>query len=115
MVTAETSISIALLISIASIVCTVINTVSGGRKRAKEEIDRDNARQIDIEKNFVKVNVKLDDFCDTSRKFMDENRRNAAELKRVSEQLVSVSEKMNTLYGFYEDHENRIRKLENEP
>jgi hypothetical protein len=114
MVTAETSISIALLISIASLVCTVINTVGGGQKRAKDETDRDNARQMDIEKNFVRVNVKLDDFCDTSRKFMDENRRNAAELKRISEQLVSVSEKMNTLYGFYEDHENRIRKLEND-
>lgn len=114
MVTAETSISIALLISIASLVCTVINTVGGGQKRAKDETDRDNARQMDIEKNFVRVNVKLDDFCDTSRKFMDENRRNAAELKRISEQLVSVSEKMNTLYGFYEDHENRIRNLEND-
>lgn len=114
MVTADTSISIALIISITSLVCTLINTVAGGQKRAKEEIDRDNARQTDIEKNFVRVNVKLDDFCDTSRKFMDENRRNAAELKRISEQLASVSEKMNALYGFYEDHENRIRKLEND-
>lgn len=112
MVTAETSISIALLISIASIVCTVINTVGGSQKRAKEEINRDNARQMDIEKNFVKVNVKLDDFCTTSRELMAENNKKTDELQRVSEQLVSVSEQLKTLYRFHKDHENRIKTLE---
>lgn len=111
MVTAETSISIALIISIASLVCTVINTVGGGQKNAKDEIDRDNARQMDIEKNFVKMNVKLDDFCDTSRELMAESSKKTDELRRVSEQLVSVSEQLKTLYRFHEDHENRIKAL----
>jgi chromosome segregation ATPase len=115
MIGPETSISIALLISIASIVSTVINTVAGGQKRAKEEIDRDNARQMDIEKNFVKINVKLDEFCNTSHELMTENGKKTDDLKRVSEQLVAVSEQIKTLYRFHEDHENRIKALENKP
>ena len=110
--TPDTSISIALLISIASIVCTLINTVAGGQKRAKDEAERDNKRQIDIEKNFVKINVKLDEFCTTSHELMSENSKKTDELRRVSEQLVSVSEQLKTLYRFHEDHENRIKALE---
>ena len=55
------SISIALLISIISLVCTVINTFTGSKKAMKEQDEKDKSRQLDIEKNFVKI-VSSDDF-----------------------------------------------------
>lgn len=112
MIGPETSISIALLVSLASIACTFINTISSGKKTARDEVERDKLRQIDIEKNFVKINVKLDEFCSTSRELMAENGKKTDELKQVSEQLVAVSEQIKTLYRFHEDHENRIKALE---
>lgn len=110
----ETSVSIALLISLTSLACTLINTFAGGKKRQEEQAEREKNRQLDVEKNFVKINVKLDDFCDTTKKMMAENGEKTEQLKKVSEQLVLVTERVNTLFKYKDDHEMRIKELENE-
>lgn len=108
----EASVSIALLISLTSLACTLINTFAGGKKRQEEQAEREKNRQMDIEKNFVKINVKLDDFCDTSKKLMADNGEKTEQLKKVSEQLIIVTERVNTLFKYNDDHENRIKELE---
>lgn len=110
----ETSVSIALLISLASLACTLINTFAGGKKRQEEQAEQEKNRQLDVEKNFVKINVKLDDFCDTTKKMMAENGEKTEQLKKVSEQLILVTERVNTLFKYKDDHEMRIKELENE-
>lgn len=112
--TPEASVSIALLISLTSLACTLINTFAGGKKRQEEQAEREKNRQLDVEKNFVKINVKLDDFCDTTKKMMAENGEKTEQLKKVSEQLVLVSERVKTLFKYNDDHEKRIKDLENE-
>ena len=111
--TSETSISIALLISLTSLACTLINTFAGGKKRQEEQAEREKNRQMDIEKNFVKINVKLDEFYDTSKKMMADNGEKTEQLKKVSEQLILVTERVNTLFKYKDDHELRIKELEN--
>lgn len=108
----ETSVSIALLISLTSLACTLINTFAGGKKRQEEQAEREKNRQMDIEKNFVKINVKLDEFYDTSRKMMAENGEKTEQLKKVTEQLILVSERVKTLFKYKDDHEERIKELE---
>ena len=44
---------------------------------------------------------------------LQENVKRTEELKEVSEQLVRASEKINTLYKYKDDHEGRIKVLEN--
>lgn len=110
----ETSVSIALLISLTSLACTLINTFAGGKKRQEEQAEREKNRQLDVEKNFVKINVKLDEFCDTIKKMMAENGEKTEQLKKVSEQLILVTERVNTLFKYKDDHEMRIKELENE-
>lgn len=112
--TPEASISIALLISLTSLACTLINTFAGGKKRQEEQAEREKNRQLDVEKNFVKINVKLDDFCDTTKKMMAENVEKTEQLKKVSEQLILITERVNTLFKYKDDHEQRIKDLENE-
>ena len=108
----DPTISVTLLISLSSLVCSVFNTFSSGKKDLKAQEDKESARQLDIEKNFVKINVKLDDFCDTSKKIMEENAKKTDELKSVSERLVQVTEKVNILFKYKDDHETRIKGLE---
>lgn len=108
----DTTISASLLISVISLACSVFNTFSGGKKDIRAQEDKENLRQMDIEKNFVKINVKLDDFCETSKQLMKENTKKTDELKAVSERLVQVTEKVNTLFKYKDDHENRIKGLE---
>jgi chromosome segregation ATPase len=110
--TPETSVSIALLISLTSLACTLINTFAGGKKRQEEQAEREKNRQMEIEKNFVKINMKLDDFCDTTKKLMAENSEKTEQLKNVSEQIVLVKERVNTLFKYKDDHEERIKGLE---
>ena len=108
----DATISVTLLISLISLGCSVFNTFSGGKKDLKAQEEKESARQLDIEKNFVKINVKLDDFCETSKQLMRENAKETDELKAVSERLVQVTEKVNTLFKYEEDHETRIKCLE---
>ena len=117
--TPDTTISITLLISVISIMIAVVNSVRTGRKDTQAEIEREtrrrneeNARQMDIEKNFVKINVKLDDFCDTSKKLMQENKEKTDQLRQVAERLAIISERCDTLFKYKDDHEKRIIALE---
>ena len=117
--TPDTTISITLLISVISIMIAVVNSVRAGRKDSQAEIEREtrrrneeNARQMDIEKNFVKINVKLDDFCDTSKKLMQENKEKTDQLRQVTERLAIISERCDTLFKYNDDHEKRIVALE---
>lgn len=112
--TPEASVSIALLISLTSLACTLINTFAGGKKRQEEQAEREKNRQLDVEKNFVKINVKLDDFCDTTKKMMADNGEKTEQLKKVSEQLILITERVNMLFKYKDNHEARLKELENE-
>lgn len=61
--TANDTVSIALLLSVASLVCTLITTIGGSRKRQKEVVEAEIERRAEIKEEFVKVNFKLDEFC----------------------------------------------------
>ena len=61
--TGNEGISIALLLSIVSLICTLITTFGGSKKRQKDEMEAEIERRADIKEEFVKVNFKLDEFC----------------------------------------------------
>lgn len=108
----QETISVAVLISIISLICTLINTFSGGKKTIREQDEKENNKQLEIEKNFVKINVKLDNFCETSNKLLAENAKKTDELRVVSEKLVTVNEKVNTLFKYKDEHDERLKELE---
>ena len=108
----QETISVAVLISIISLICTLINTFSGGKKTIREQDEKENNKQLEIEKNFVKINVKLDNFCETSNKLLAENAKKTDELRVVSEKLVTVSEKVSTLFKYKDEHDERLKELE---
>lgn len=88
MITANDSVSIALIISIVSLACTLISTLGGSKKRQKDDIEAEIERRAQMKEEFVKVNFKLDEFC-----------------RRLDE----LAKK----YDVLEDHEKRITLLEN--
>ena len=108
----DVTISMTLLISLVSLACSVYGTFSGSKKQIDEQNDKDNKRQVDIERHFAVINVKLDEFCEKSNQMLQENAKATAQLKEVSEQLIRVSEQVNTLFKYKDDHEGRIKALE---
>lgn len=103
--TGSEGISIALLISVVSIVCVVINTYSGGKKRKTDEIEAENNRKIEIEKQFVKVNLKLDEFCNSLNELIRKQDKTAEELQDIKQKLIKDNIRL-------DDHEKRITELE---
>lgn len=89
--TADSTISIALLLSVVSLACTMISTFGGSRKRQKEDMEAEIARRASMKEEFVKVNFKLDEFC----------RR----LDEVMKRFDKTEERL-------ENHEKRITDLE---
>lgn len=89
--TPNDTVSIALLLSVASLVCTLISTYGGSRKRQKEEMEAEISRRADLKEEFVKVNFKLDEFC-----------------RRLDEAMKRFDKTDQRL----EDHEKRISALE---
>lgn len=86
--TANDSVSIALIISIVSLACTLISTFGGSKRNMKNDMESEIERRASIKEEFVKVNFKLDEFC-----------------RRLDE--------MAKKYDVLEDHEKRISILEN--
>ena len=89
--TADSTISVALLLSVVSLACTLISTFGGSRKRQKEEMEAEIARRASMKEEFVKVNFKLDEFC------------------RRLDELVKRFDKTEERL---DNHENRIQILE---
>ena len=63
MITGNEGVSIALIISVVSLACTIIATIGGGKKQQKDDIETEIERRAQIKEEFVKVNFKLDEFC----------------------------------------------------
>ena len=89
--TPETSVSVALIISIASIICTVYTTISNSKKREKETVEAEIERRATLKEEFVKVNFKLDTFC--------------RQLEEIIKKYDKTDERL-------DDHEKRITSLE---
>ena len=89
--TPETSVSVALIISIVSIACTLYNTFSGSKKSQKEAMEQEIERRASMKEEFVKVNLKLDTFC--------------RQLEELIRKLDKTDERL-------DDHEKRITNLE---
>lgn len=117
--TPDTTVSLAIIVSVASIVLAAINTILTGRRdrstNERERVqDRDIAtqRQLEIEKNFVKVNMKLDEFCETSKTLARSSERQAETITRLIRHLDKTDQRVEQLFSKVQDHENRIRTLE---
>lgn len=121
MLTGDSGISIALIISMTSIACTLYTVFSTSKRQKdmddearKKAIEAEQQRQLDIEKNFVKINFKLDDFCDTTKKLLRNEEKNAEMIKDIRERLVKAEDAMTIHEKQLDNHEKRITKIEHE-
>lgn len=104
----DITISLSLVFSIIAAIGVIVNIVSNVKKNHETE----EQKQLDIEKNFVKINMKLDSFCEQTREILKNQEKANDEIKSFSEKLIKEHERVETLFKYKEDHELRIKKLE---
>lgn len=110
MLTPDTTVSIALIVSLIAIVSQISTMVANHRKQSGEK----EREKIDIEKNFLKTNVKLDTFGQSLNTMLRNQEKSADNLQSLSEQIIKCNERVETLFRYHKNHEERIKKLEDE-
>ena len=106
--TTSTTVDIALMLAIGSFIVATINALNNSKKIH----DNETKKQLDIEKNFVKINTKFDYFTSNVERVLDEHQRTADDLRRLTETLIKNSENIETLFKYKDNHETRISTLE---
>lgn len=104
----DTTISIALIFSIIA-VCSQIYGIWNASKKNRESEEH---KAIEIEKNFVKLGVKLDYFQKSTDTMLERQEQHAVRMENLSGQIIKSNERIETLFKYKDDHELRLQKLE---
>lgn len=87
------TISVALIFSVIAATGTVVTIISTFAKQHENE----EQRRLDVEKNFVKLNVKLDGFCDDMRKMVGQVESEQRKSNDLLNRIVRLEERVNQL------------------
>ena len=99
------TITIQSIITISLAVITILNFFSTRGRSAKEDTNKET-------ENRVKVNMKLDQLCSQSNDLQLNIRENKKEYEKMMVELTSLSTRYDTYFKRIEDHETRIKTVE---
>lgn len=97
----DVTISLSLLFSIISVIGVIVAITSSLKKNQEQEANK----QLDIEKHFVKIDMKLDNFMDSTNRILKNQEKSNDQLQAISEKLIGHDTKL-------ENHDQRLKKLE---
>lgn len=104
----DKTISIALIFSGVAML-SQIYTIWTTYKKAQSENEQKN---IEVEKNFIKLELKLDDFQNNISLMFQNLEKHTVKLEQISNELIKCNERIATLFKYKDDHELRIKHLE---
>lgn len=105
----ETTLSLSLvfaLISVAGTIMAIVNNWKNGN-------ERENEKRLNIAEQFATINVKLDGMNSTISESARKNEKSMADIQKINQTLILENERIEALYRYKDDHEERIKKLEN--
>lgn len=101
----DETITIQSIITISLAVITILNFFSTRGRSTKE----DTAKAAE---NRVKVNMKLDQLCSQSNDLQLNVRENKKDYEKMMVELTSLSSKYNSYFKRIDEHETRIKTVE---
>lgn len=104
----DTTVSLSLLFSIISAIGVIV-TIYGVFERQR---DKSSERDIEITKNFVQVNMKLDESCRNLSDITKTMDKTSDILNSVQRHLIGVDNKLENHDKVLADHDERLDKLE---
>ena len=102
------TISVALIFSFIA-VFSQLYSVYNNHKKNEEEEER---KEIEIEKSFMRLDLKLDHFQETTATMLQRQEDHAVRMEKLSGEIIKSNERIATLFKYKDDHEMRIKKLE---
>ena len=104
----EMTISVALIFSAIAVI-SQIYAIYTGHKKSQEEEER---KDIEIEKSFMRLDLKLDHFQETTAAMLQRQEEHAVRMEKLSGEIIKSNERIATLFRYKDDHESRLKKLE---
>ena len=108
MMAEDMTISIALIFSIISIAGVAVNIAN----TIKRNNETNTQKELSIEKNFARLEVRLDEFGRIISDISKRSEKNSDRIEYISQEITKQNERISTLFHYHDDHERRIIEVE---
>lgn len=106
--TSGATISLSLIFSIISMIGVLANIIVS----LKRETESSKQKEINIEKHFAQLDVKLDEFISHMASIDRTSDRTAEKMDNLAQEVAKTNERIGTLFRLHDEHEKRISNLE---
>lgn len=104
----ETTISLSLIFSSISMVGVLANIYIS----FKRESESNKLKEVQIEKHFAQIDVKLENFFSTMTGIARNNENSAQKIDENLKAILQSNERIGTLFRLHDDNVRRIESLE---
>ena len=105
---ADATISLSLIFSSISMIGVIANIFISFRR----ESESNKLKEVQIEKHFAQIDVKLDDFLNRMTDIAKNSEKSAERIDNNLQEIIKSNERIGTLFRLHDEHEKRISSLE---
>lgn len=105
---ADATISLSLIFSSISMIGVIANIFISFRR----ESEQNKLKEVQIEKHFAQIDVKLDDFLNRMSNIAKNSEKSAERIDANLQEIIKSNERIGTLFRLHDEHEKRISSLE---
>ena len=104
----DTTISLSLIFSSISMIGVMANIFIS----IKRESDSSKAKEVQIEKHFAQIDVKLENFLNRMSQIAQNSEKSSERIDTNLQEIIKSNERIGTLFRLHDEHEKRINALE---
>lgn len=112
-ITGDTSFDINILLGIIGVIISIIVYNKSRSKETKEDVESKVANALTSQREIVKLDVKLDGISTTINTINEELKKQRESFTKIIREIDVIDNNLNNINKTLDDHEDRIRKLEN--
>ena len=112
-ITGDTSFDINILLGIIGVIISIIVYNKSRSKETKEDVESKVANALTSQREIVKLDVKLDGISTTINTINEELKKQRESFTKIIREIDVIKNNLNNNNKTIDDHEDRIRKLQN--
>lgn len=112
-ITGDTSFDINILLGIIGVIISIIVYNKSRSKETKADVESKVANALTSQREIVKLDVKLDGISTTINTINEELKKQRESFTKIIREIDVINNNLNNINKTLDDHEDRIRKLEN--
>lgn len=111
-ISGDTALDINLLIALIGVVISIVVYNKSRSKESKEDVESKVANALTSQREIVKLDVKLDGISITINTINEELKKQRESFTKIIREIDVINNNLKNINKTIDDHEERIRKLE---